>query len=229
MYPCIKIEFSPVIPDSVEDPEKYNWVIFPSQHAVKAFCHSVLRNDRAQRDQLTVRNLEINQPPLDSRLNADSNKLESNRIWNDIQFAVIGEQTKTQFIKLFKKAPDFMPSAPTAKNLGQELPVKLGQTILLPQSNLARPELKTILQSRGCQVTSFTAYKNILDDSENKINLELEKLDYIYFASPSAINNFLFKSDNFTNSTALCIGPTTLKAAKKHFERYEVSCPEINS
>lgn len=208
IWPCIKIKYSTIIPDEPKSktryPQQFDWVIFTSQHAVKAL-DSTLSASPASRDSIAIRN-------------------------DKVKYAVIGPRTKNLFIKLFHQEPDFMPSKATAKCLAKELPAQLGDKILLPQSNLTRPELKNILGSRSLKlnltIKAYTAYENILDNSKN---FQFKQTDFIYFASPSAVKNFFIKlkpQDKNNNLdlginkiTALCIGPTTLKAAQCFFSK----------
>ena len=61
--------------------------------------------------------------------------------------------------------------------------------VLIPRSNLALNLIPDGLRELGFQVTTVTAYENIMPSNPKKVNLS--EIDRIIFTSPSTIDNFV--------------------------------------
>ena len=83
--------------------------------------------------------------------------------------------------------------------------------------------LPTILKENGVIVNEVEAYKTML--SSEKID---DNVSGVLFYSPSGIESYL--QENTTDKVAFCIGETTAKEARKHFDKVEVAnLPSVDS
>ncbi len=97
--------------------------------------------------------------------------------------------------------------------------------VLVPSSNLARTQVWEPLTAEGVIVDVVEAYRNVLVEHSGedvRRTLNAARGGYIVFASPSAIVNLskLAGTDDLSSALsgtkAVCIGPTTTKAARQH-------------
>jgi len=111
--------------------------------------------------------------------------------------------------------PDFIPSEYIAESLASGLQSVRNQTILLPRASKTRPALVELLQKRGAQVTTVTAYETHLNHPPDTAYAELAHgTDAVTFTSSSTVEGFMAASPDFdTSVTAACIGPITAKMA----------------
>jgi uroporphyrinogen-III synthase len=105
-------------------------------------------------------------------------------------------------------------------------PLGSEDSCLLPQSDIARPELAERLREAGVPVTAVTAYRTLAEDPERAQPflraLEGEEgIDGIAFASPSAVRSFLAMThphgEHAIREKPICvfsIGPTTSAAIR---------------
>jgi len=94
---------------------------------------------------------------------------------------------------------------------------ELSQNIVLFCGDIRRNELKEIIDKSKCNYSEIVVYKTIL--TPKKIAKEQ---DGVVFLSPSAVQSFVEKN-NMQKSVAFCIGNTTAKEARKHFESIEIA------
>jgi uroporphyrinogen-III synthase len=139
------------------------------------------------------------------------------------KIATVGEETAKELEK-YQIKTDFIPKRFTAKNLAKNLPIKQGEKILLPRSDIANTNLPKLLTKRGAKVTDLPIYKTELN---KKSNPGLEKIiltgetTAIVFTSPSTAKGFLngLSSDIVKNAAKNClclsIGPVTTQTLKK--------------
>lgn len=83
-------------------------------------------------------------------------------------------------------------------------------------SDVRLDTLPTSLKENGIVVNEIEAYKTML--SAVKVD---DNVDGVLFYSPSGVESYL--QENATNKIAFCIGETTAKEARKHFENVEVA------
>ena len=97
--------------------------------------------------------------------------------------------------------------------------------VLVPSSNLASTQVWEPLITEGVIVEMIEAYRNVPakhSDEDVRRVLNAARGGYIVFASPSAIVNLakLAGTDDLSSALsgtkAVCIGPTTTKAARQH-------------
>ena len=90
-------------------------------------------------------------------------------------------------------------------------------------SNLRMDILPAYLQTYSIAVNEVEAYKTML--SSDALS---DEISGVLFYSPSGIESYLL--ENNTNKVAFCIGETTAKEARKHFNKVEVAdMPSVES
>ncbi len=141
--------------------------------------------------------------------------------------AAIGDKT-VSLLKEYGYNIDLQPKQASARDLIKsfsEVQLK-GQRVLIPGSNIIRPELKAGLEEYGAQVDSIVVYHNRTntraDTKKTAAMIKQKRLDAITFFSPSAVNGFVnlmgktMISEITTSQIALvAIGATTAQALKK--------------
>ncbi|APG64991.1 hydroxymethylbilane synthase [Tenacibaculum todarodis] len=111
-------------------------------------------------------------------------------------------------------------AAKLAEYLSLEIPE---QKVTYFCSDLRLDTLPTVLTENGIRVNEVEAYKTmfsptIVDDSVNGV----------LFYSPSTVESYL--QENKANKVAFCIGESTAKEARKHFENVQVAnLPTVES
>jgi uroporphyrinogen III methyltransferase/synthase len=164
----------------------FDWLIFTSENAVSA---------------------------TSSRLAALHLRLDENA---PRHVAVVGPATK----EAAEKAGFVVDHAAKTHNavaLAAELRAALqGQTVFLPRSSRANPDLPTALKQYGAAVTDAVAYRTVLPHNIDPAKIDDSlRADAIVFFSPSAVQNFIqligpqqFAAFHSTKILA-AIGPTT--------------------
>ena len=136
----------------------------------------------------------------------------------EMRIAALGPATDTELRQLIGRGADFIPACYSAENLARELPLNLPCRILLPQSDLADSRAAEILRQRGANVTAVVAYRTIAGSGGADLPAMIaeNQIDALTFASPSAVKFFRQRcaAPQALNLPALCLGPSTAKAAK---------------
>ncbi|MCB0032791.1 MAG: uroporphyrinogen-III synthase [Anaerolineales bacterium] len=136
------------------------------------------------------------------------------------QVACVGSKTAA-ILAQHGIQPDAMPDEFTAAQIAAELGNVTGKRILLPQAEIARPELAQTLTAAGADVEAIATYRTVPDMPSDEAYKELEKgIDVATFTSPSTVDNFLYLSgrrgrDLLSQSMIACIGPTTAAAVNE--------------
>ncbi len=162
------------------------------------------------------------------------------RALQGIKFGVVGNVT-AQALSSRGVVPDFIPSSFIGAELGKQLPLKSGQRILLPRSEIALPDLPEILETRGAAVDEVSAYSvDTAPVDSSSINQLLEgTFDIVMLFSPSGVfglrdmlanagSNTPIK-DILATTTIACIGPTTSKIAQEMGLNVEIVANEHTS
>ncbi|MCI2229529.1 hydroxymethylbilane synthase [Polaribacter sp. MSW13] len=90
-------------------------------------------------------------------------------------------------------------------------------------SNLRLDVLPAFLKAYDIKVNEVEVYKTML----SPVKIE-DEVSGVLFYSPSGIESYL--EENSTDKVAFCIGETTAKEARKHFEKVEVAnLPSVDS
>jgi len=113
-----------------------------------------------------------------------------------------------------------VPTRYTGRDLASMLGDRLeGASFLVLRPEKTETDLGGLLRKEGAKVREVVLYRT-LPEEKNRADLEriLEKgeLDVIFFASPSAVKGVLSmggKGDEIKDLLAVCIGPTTARAA----------------
>ncbi len=172
-----------------EENMPYTWAVFTSRNGVEIF-RKALRKHRI-----------------------DIRKLSS------LRFAVIGEGTKAALEEAGIYA-DFVPGRYSSRDLAAEWIPALtsADRVLLLRAREASSELPEALEAAGIPFTDAALYGTKQDERKaEELNRLLPEMDYITFASASAVKAFAAMTGEPEKLTAkvICIGPVTEKAAQK--------------
>lgn len=143
---------------------------------------------------------------------------------NEIKFKdiyCVGRRTKKLIESRIGKVTHV---AKNAKKLAEYLSENLkNKEVTYFCSDLRLDILPAYLQMKDIVVNEVEAYKTMI--SPEKID---DEVSGVLFYSPSGIDSYL--KENNTNKTAFCIGETTAKAARNHFEDVQVAnLPSVES
>ncbi|MCF2873180.1 MULTISPECIES: hydroxymethylbilane synthase [unclassified Tenacibaculum] len=98
-----------------------------------------------------------------------------------------------------------------------------GQEVTYFCSDLRLDTLPSVLAENGITVNEVEAYKTMY--SPAKVD---EKVNGVLFYSPSTVESYM--EENAADKVAFCIGESTAKEARKHFEKVEVAkLPTVES
>jgi uroporphyrinogen-III synthase len=119
---------------------------------------------------------------------------------------------------------DYVTREHTGRALASELKENLaGRRVLLPRSDRGNDSTPDALGEIGAQVTEFVAYRNLLPakvDAEILKRVLNAEVDYVIFASPSAVHNFAVllggaeRKDLAGRVAFAAIGPTTAQSLR---------------
>lgn len=194
-FPTIKIEppldLEP-LDQAVRWAATYDWIVFTSVNGVDYFFQ------RLKKLKIDIRNL------------------------GKARICAIGPQTR-EALEEMGLVVDFIPEKYRTEEILEGLKEKLviGQRVLLPKAELARPLLAQGLLAFGIQVDEVTAYRTVQDDQDSTILLEKIRqgqIQAVTFTSSSTVKNFaaLFPTgEPFIpeNIVVACIGPVTADTA----------------
>lgn len=200
--PMIRIvapEESAPLEDAVNSAGEFDWIIFTSGNAVKAFMDTLFAGDR------DVRSLKG--PKLCAVGSATAEKL-------------------TAFgIKVDLVPQDFRGDALVAAMAAGE-PLK-GARVLFPHGDIAREVTADDLRAAGADVVEVIAYRTIIDDVQREGEPDIYRLlldgriDVVTFTSGSAVRNFvkMYGADQAVDllryPAVAVIGPVTAQAAEQ--------------
>lgn len=118
-----------------------------------------------------------------------------------------------------------VPEEYVAEAMGEALPVRTGQRVLLPESAIARPALAGILRGRGAEVTVIPAYRTVRGRGGEDVPGQLSRgeIHALTFASSSSVAHFVERlrreggrMEDARAVCAACIGPVTAELAREH-------------
>lgn len=171
-------------------PERgYTWIVFTSSSGVDFFFDEMKENQK------------------------DIRKLAG------IRFAVIGSGTK-EALEARGIYADFVPSRYSGRDLAAEWIPGLTRKdhVLLLRAEEASPELTQALEQAEIPYKAIPLYTTEIDRrKEEELKRVLSEVDYITFASASAVKAFVSMAGDLSGLTAkiICIGPVTERAAIK--------------
>ncbi|MCO6501259.1 MAG: uroporphyrinogen-III synthase [Vicingus serpentipes] len=132
------------------------------------------------------------------------------------KIAVVGPKTM-EALEEYNLTASFVPLVYTAAALVKEMPLLENQTVLLPQSAIAKKDIELFLKERKAKVYSVKSYENkkiSYTPSELK-SLFKNGVDYITFTSGSTVKSFIDLGIGVNNAKVVCIGPETAETAKQ--------------
>ncbi len=172
----------------------FDWVIFTSPNGIEVFF-----------DAMTA-------------LGKDARVFGSNKL------ATLGAKTAAALAQYGLKA-DFVPTVFTGRELGWQLVASAnlnGKKVLSLRSELATHDLVEVLEEGGAEVHDvplYTAVPRTGDADALREQIEQGRIDWVTFASPSAVRNFFdaIAPETVTASQAkiASIGPVTSEQLKK--------------
>lgn len=193
-YPCIETQIiwpnMPVV-EALASLDQYQWLVLTSPAGVDALVQLL---DAAEMDMRNLAHMKI---------------------------AVIGAGT-AQKLKEHGVRADYIPAIYDSMHLAEGLIrlVQEGERVLMLRSEIGTPELPALLAQACVDCDDVPVYRTLYRNEHSQDMAALitqKKVDVVTFTSASTVQGFvksLPKDMNFTSFTALCIGPTTEKAAK---------------
>lgn len=165
----------------------YSWLVFTSSNGVELFFEELKENHK------DIRSL------------------------CDIRFAVIGSGTKDA-LEAKGIYADFVPAKYSSKDLAAEWIPELtsNDRVLLLRAEEASQELTRALEQAAIPYEAIPLYTTEVDRrKEEELKRVLGKVDYITFASASAVKAFVSMAGDLEQLKAkiICIGPVTERAA----------------
>ena len=174
--------------------EKFDWIIFTSGQAVRAF--------------------ETRNKDLGALLNPAGSKL---------RIAAVGP-VSAEAVRQAGLPVEYVARTHNGVGLANELGARLqGRSVLLPRSDRANPDLPAALKTHGAQVTEVIAYRTLQPsevDRQKLGSISASEADAILFFSPSAAHNFAqsVSAEHFLglqNCLAIvAVGPVTAEALR---------------
>ena len=178
--------------DAVRSFSRYRWVVFTSANAVDAVF-----------DRLTAQSLDA-------------------RALRDTRVAAIGEATSAR-LRDRGVIADVVPKESVSTSMAEALRghVAAGDTLLIPQADIAGDELRTGLGRAGAEVHHVVAYRTVTPEASAELVSALleEGVDVVTFTSSSTARNFARLLDGdvgrLGDTRVACIGPLTAATAKR--------------
>lgn len=140
--------------------------------------------------------------------------------------AAVGPAT-AEALRRFRVVADLVPSQSRAEGLLARFPSpggegpgegRPGAAVLVPQADIARPELVAGLAEKGWPVEAVEAYRTVPVAVSPELLAAAARADAICFASPSAVTSYLDQAGAAAAAVppvVACIGPVTAATARK--------------
>ncbi|AGK99054.1 uroporphyrinogen-III C-methyltransferase [Clostridium pasteurianum] len=176
------------------DIEKYDWIVFTSENAVKIFIKGLMKYK------------------------------EDIRSISKAKIAVIGSATEKALNNYYLKSeisPKEFESEKLAEELKHR--VKRGEKVLIPTSNIAHNSIAQTLEEIGAELEVVYIYDVVSPQYESgKLSEILEKVNVLTFTSPSCVKGFMknFQGSKLDfklleHKEIICIGHITAEALEK--------------
>lgn len=192
------ISFSLIRTESMDTPEfqkameeihSYTWIVLTSANGVECFFDKLKEMRKDIRD------------------------------FNGVHFAVIGDGTK-KALEEHGIYSDFMPTAYSSKDMAAAMVphMKPEDRVLLLRAEEANAVLPEALKKEGIAHTCVSLYHTVVDERKaEELTRLLPTVDYVTFASSSAVRAFVSMADHLNEAAAqyISIGPVTTKTAKE--------------
>ena len=150
---------------------------------------------------------------------------EGNSAGGKPSLAAVGPATAKAVKNYLGLETTLLPETFTAETLGETLPIRPGERVLIPTSAIAPPTLAEMLTARGAEVTVVEAYRTVRGTGGANIPrlLAERRVDGVTFTSASTVTNFLARLESeggsqgdLANVCIACIGPQTAAMAQAH-------------
>jgi uroporphyrinogen-III synthase len=134
------------------------------------------------------------------------------------QIAAVGSATAAAVRQRLGVPVDVVPEQFSAAALGATVPVRAGERVLLPGSEIAKPDLREALERLGVQVAFVTAYRTVRGSGGTDVPRLLASgdVDAVTFVSSSAVEGFFDRlrheggaASQLEGVVIACIGPGT--------------------
>ncbi len=192
LLPTIEIEKKPLNRTSLaalKSLAEFDYLFFTSAHAAKLFGS-------------LVKGLRIRKPPT-------------------LLVVAVGRATAAACARIGFKT-DVVPKEFNVEEMLRGLDKFRGKKILFPRSAIAPKATLTVLRAKGAIVKAISLYKTmpVSTDAPSFKDIFEDGADAIIFMSPSSIAGFVknlsgtILRKQTLETTALCIGPTTARAAR---------------
>jgi uroporphyrinogen-III synthase len=134
-----------------------------------------------------------------------------------IKIAAVGNKSAEAVEHILGADVSLIPDTYTGETLARQMALQQGDRVLIPQSEIANPELADILSQRGADVTAVTAYRNVTGQGGEDIPemIAKDEIDAITFTSSSTVENFVERiaPQTATHLPVACIGSKTADTA----------------
>jgi uroporphyrinogen-III synthase len=149
--------------------------------------------------------------------------IDPSRLPRRLKVAAIGCMTEQWTDELLGIRADFAPEIYTPQLVAEELKLKQGDRVLLPQSSHTRATLAKCLVGTGADVSAVNAYRTTIGRGGDDVLPKLWEgaVDAVTFTFPSAVRYFARRIKAEGGSLAMldglfvaCIGPLTRQAAE---------------
>ena len=193
-YPCIETQTiwpnMPVV-EALASLDQYHWLVLTSPAGVEVLAQLL---DAAEMDMRNLAHMKI---------------------------AVIGAGTAKK-LKEHGLRADYVPAVYDSVHLAEGLIrlVQEGERVLMLRAEIGTPELPELLAQACVAFEDVPVYQTLYQNGRSEEMAELlaqGAVDVVTFTSASTVQGFvesLPEGTDFTGFTALCIGPSTEKAAK---------------
>lgn len=175
--------------DAVEQIKDYTWAVFTSANGVKFFF------DYLKENRTDIRSLA------------------------HLKFAVIGAGT-AKALEDRGIMYEYLPTAFSSKDMAEQMIPHLTKEdkVLLLRAKEASKELPDALEEAGISYNAVSLYHTVYDERKaEELMRIIQFVDYITFASSSAVKAFMKMTNGVTDIPGKCIsiGPVTTKTAEK--------------
>ena len=175
---------------ALKEIDKYNWVVFTSANGVECFFEEMQEIRKDIRDLAHIR------------------------------FAVIGDGTR-KALEDHGIFCDFIPTAYSSKDMAEAMVPHIGkdESVLLLRAEEANRVLPDALEEAGISHTCISLYHTVKDERKaEELNRLIKMVDYVTFASSSAVRAFVSMVDNLDDVKGkyISIGPVTTKTAEEN-------------
>lgn len=142
-----------------------------------------------------------------------------------VGIAAVGPGTADALAE-YSVTPSFLPSESTGDAFAAELPVALGDRVVLMRSDIARRAVAERLRQRGASVTDAVAYRTVEGAAPSAVRRALDaRPDAVTFTSPSTVRGFLDAlvdiaegggRSRIASAALVAIGPVTADELRRY-------------